>query len=147
MSFVPALALIFLLCVIRFIALRRRSPVEEISGPHPRSWIYGSLLDLLFPPAYGDLEFGWQKQYGPVYRIKGFCGADHLIVSDPLALQHILTSSLFSRSPGMQNLIQLIDSDKSVVALPVSGMSYLLLLTLNHLSQSQGNDIEGLVLP
>jgi hypothetical protein len=34
----------------------------------------GNLAQLMLSRTYGDPEFEWQKQYGPVYRIKGCFG-------------------------------------------------------------------------
>ncbi|KAJ7250350.1 cytochrome P450 [Mycena rebaudengoi] len=100
----------FLACfgaVLAFRRLRRKS-IESISGPPSFSWIYGNLPDILFPQNYGDHEFDWQRRYGPVYRIKGCFGANHLVVSDPLSLQYILHSSAFQRGPTWANMVYLL---------------------------------------
>jgi hypothetical protein len=75
--------------------LRRKSALRNIPGPLPPSWIYGlllfpdgldaystftgNMLELMFPPMYGENEFAWQKMYGTVYRVKGCFGvSQHL---------------------------------------------------------------------
>jgi hypothetical protein len=32
------------------------------------------MLQLFFPKIYGEHEFEWQRQYGPLYRINGVFG-------------------------------------------------------------------------
>jgi hypothetical protein len=93
----------------------------------------GNLAQLILPRSYGDLEFEWQKQYGPVYRIKGCFGVswsrmhgfppfnlifqqDRLIISDPLSLQFILNGSSFQRSPTLQNTFLTLFGQDSMIA-------------------------------
>jgi hypothetical protein len=70
--------------------VRRKSWISDIPGPPSPSWLYGrplslrslrltkeisgNLVQLLIPESHGDYEFGWQRQYGPVYRVRGCFG-------------------------------------------------------------------------
>ncbi|KAJ6488751.1 cytochrome P450 [Mycena sanguinolenta] len=66
------------------------------------------MRQLLLSTEYGDYEFTWQKIYGSVYRLKGCFGQERLMVSDPVAIQYLLNSPSFCKSPileGMANLL------------------------------------------
>ncbi|KAJ7274669.1 cytochrome P450 [Mycena rebaudengoi] len=100
MSFAVVLPAILALVVFtRSATSRRRRPIARVPGPHATSWVYGNMLQLYLPATWGEFEFPWQRQYGPLYRIKGCFGEDCLVVSDPRSLQHILSGGLFARSP------------------------------------------------
>ncbi|KAJ7274710.1 cytochrome P450 [Mycena rebaudengoi] len=101
MSFAVVLPAILVLVVFTCSAIsRRRRPIARVPGPHATSWVYGNMLQLYLPATWGEFEFPWQRQYGPLYRIKGCFGEDRLVVSDPRSIQHILLSGgLFTRSP------------------------------------------------
>ncbi|KAJ6489597.1 cytochrome P450 [Mycena vitilis] len=90
------------------------SLVGKLPGPPAPSWIYGHMLQLVFPSVYGEFEYGWQKTYGTVYRIKGMFGEDRLMVSDPVALQHILNNRSFIRAPAQLQTGKLIFGERSV---------------------------------
>ncbi|KAJ7249999.1 cytochrome P450 [Mycena rebaudengoi] len=109
MSFAVILPAILLFVVFtrRVISCHRRS-IARVPGPHATSWAYG---------AWGEFEFPWQKQYGPLYRIKGCFGEDRLVVSDPRSLQHILSGTLFARPPGIQNSTKVVFGEGSVLVL------------------------------
>ncbi|KAJ7635237.1 cytochrome P450 [Roridomyces roridus] len=97
--------------------LRRGSAVRKIAGPPSPSWIFGNMLQLLIPYQYGDHEFGWQKIYGALYRIKGCFGEDRLIISDPVALQFIVTNlHKFEHSPMLTHFLGLVYDKKSIVS-------------------------------
>ncbi|KAJ7249976.1 cytochrome P450 [Mycena rebaudengoi] len=103
MSFAVILpaVLLFVVFTRRAISRHRRS-IGRVPGPHATSWVYGNMLQLYLPATWGEFEFPWQKQYGPVYHIKGCFG----IVSSCLTrvpFQHILSGTLFARPPGIQN--------------------------------------------
>ncbi|KAJ7843795.1 cytochrome P450 [Mycena olivaceomarginata] len=83
--------------------LRRSSTLRHVSGPPSPSWVFGNMRQLMLPHTYGDYEFEWQKKYGPVYRFKGCFGQDRLMISDPVALQHILNSPQFKFGPILEN--------------------------------------------
>ncbi|KAJ7274721.1 hypothetical protein C8J57DRAFT_1505481 [Mycena rebaudengoi] len=100
MSFAVVLPAILVLVVFTRSAISRcRRPIARVPGPHATSWVYGNMLHLYLPATWGEFEFPWQRQYGPLYRIKGCFGEDYLVVSDPRSLQHILSGGLFTRSP------------------------------------------------
>ncbi|KAF7370113.1 Cytochrome P450 [Mycena sanguinolenta] len=80
---------------VLWFAFRRRSVLRTIPGPLSPSWIYGNMLEFLLPPTYGQNEFAWQEIYGKVYRIRGCFGQQRLVISDPLALGHIIKSPNF----------------------------------------------------
>ncbi|KAJ7927011.1 cytochrome P450, partial [Mycena leptocephala] len=81
--------------------------IRHVPGPPSPSWIFGNMRQLLLPSKYGEYEFGWQKLYGPVYRLKGCFGQDRLMVSDPVSLQYILNSPHFTFGPTLEDIIYL----------------------------------------
>ncbi|KAF8142904.1 cytochrome P450 [Mycena galopus ATCC 62051] len=99
-----------------YLVYRRRSAIRNIPGPLSPSWIFGHMLQLLLPTEYGDHEFNWQRLYGPVYRLKGCFGQDRLMVSDPLALQHVLNSNHFEHGPSLDTAVSLLFEEKCVMA-------------------------------
>ncbi|KAJ7222873.1 cytochrome P450 [Mycena haematopus] len=104
-----------LVTVLIFVAFKSRSSlVGKLPGPPARSWIYGNMLELIFPHVYGEFEFEWQKKYGALYRIKGVFGEDILMVSDPEAIQHIMNNHNFVRAPTQVQKGKLIFGERSV---------------------------------
>ncbi|KAJ7290105.1 cytochrome P450 [Mycena rebaudengoi] len=97
------------------LASRSRTSLKEIQGPPSSSWIYGHLRELLLSSEYGEHEFKWQSQYGSLYKIKGVCGEDRLMVSDPGALKQIMgDTETFVRSDHHQQIVlSLIGRDHS----------------------------------
>ncbi|KAF7364447.1 Cytochrome P450 [Mycena sanguinolenta] len=93
----------FIASITIYLVFRRRSTIHNIPGPPSPSWTFGHMLHLFLLPRYGDLEFKWQKLYGPVYRVKGCFGQDRLMISDPLALHHVLNSNHFEHGPSLAN--------------------------------------------
>ncbi|KAF7302862.1 PAH-inducible cytochrome P450 monooxygenase [Mycena kentingensis (nom. inval.)] len=81
------------------LATRKSSTVADIPGPESHSWVYGNMLQLVFPSIYGEFEFKWLKTFGPAYKFKGVFGEDRLMLSDPAAVQHVLNNHSFIRSP------------------------------------------------
>ncbi|KAJ7917477.1 cytochrome P450 [Mycena leptocephala] len=63
-----------------------------------------NMIQLVLAENYGDDEFGWHKQYGPVYRVKGCFGEDRLVVSDPQASKYILNNPAIIHSPNNAGL-------------------------------------------
>ncbi|KAJ7740374.1 cytochrome P450 [Mycena metata] len=102
--------------LIYLIFRRRRSTIHNIPGPPSPSWTFGHMLQLFLPAEYGAHEFNWQKLYGPVYRLKGCFGQDRLMVSDPLALQHVLNSNHFEHGPSIDNAVSSLFEEKCVMA-------------------------------
>ncbi|KAJ7292658.1 cytochrome P450 [Mycena rebaudengoi] len=112
--FVAALLVVpvFILSLLRYL---RQSAVASIPGPSAPSWIYGNMLEFVFPSINGEHEFRWQKQYGPTYRIKGVFGEDRLIISDPTALKHIMNNNRdFVRAPTQFQMGKLVFGERSV---------------------------------
>ncbi|KAF7336142.1 Cytochrome P450 [Mycena venus] len=99
-----------------YFALYRRNNLRDIPGPPSSSWIFGNMLQLMLPPQYGDHEFTWLTEFGPVYLIKGCFGQNRLMVSDPLALQYILNSPHFGHGPNLENAINLMFDQNAIMA-------------------------------
>ncbi|KAJ7480663.1 cytochrome P450 [Mycena latifolia] len=120
MQNVPILALaVTVACaMVSLRLLRSRSSnsnfVATIPGPPSPSWIYGNMIQLLLAENYGDHEFRWQRQYGPVYRVRGCLGEDRLVVSDPEALRHILNNPAITRPPSILKTVKLLFGERSV---------------------------------
>ncbi|KAK7063641.1 PAH-inducible cytochrome P450 monooxygenase [Favolaschia claudopus] len=117
LSDAPFIAGIALSTLVVFIASklwRSSSMVDKLPGPPSSSWLYGNMLQLVFPRIYGEFEFDWQKKYGTVYRIKGVFGENLLIVSDPTAIQHIMNNHSFIRAPIQWRKGELIFGRRSV---------------------------------
>ncbi|KAJ7260302.1 cytochrome P450 [Mycena haematopus] len=101
-----------------YYSLHRRSKasLRNIPGPPSLSWTFGNMLQLLLSPQYGDHEFAWLKEFGPVYLVKGCFGQNRLMISDPLALQYIMNSPHFGHGATSENIIDLIFDPNTVVA-------------------------------
>ncbi|KAF7321244.1 hypothetical protein HMN09_00213500 [Mycena chlorophos] len=98
------------------LALRRKSVLEDVNGPPAESWLYGNMLQLMFPPSFGTYDFPWQERYGLLYRFKGCFGENRLMVSDATALHHILHSpTLFMHGPVIDNASHLVHGSKAIV--------------------------------
>ncbi|KAJ7342473.1 cytochrome P450 [Mycena albidolilacea] len=102
--------------VALYLLFRHQSPIQNIPGPPSPSWIFGHMRQLMLASRFGDYEFQWLKRYGPVYRLKGCFGQDRLMVADPTALQYILNSPSFYRSPLKDNIAYLLFGEKSVIS-------------------------------
>ncbi|KAJ6541681.1 cytochrome P450 [Mycena capillaripes] len=92
----------------------RSSLAAQLPGPPAASWIYGNMLQLSFPSFHGEFEYEWQKKYGSLYRIKGMFGQDRLMVSDPVAVQHIINSRSFIRAPTQLQMGKLVFGERSI---------------------------------
>ncbi|KAF7336314.1 Cytochrome P450 [Mycena venus] len=99
-----------------YFAMHWRNNLRNIPGPPSSSWTFGNMLQLLLPPQYGDHEFTWLEEFGPVYLVKGCFGQNRLMISDHLALQHILNSSCFEHGPALTNLADLVLDQNAVMA-------------------------------
>ncbi|KAJ7455837.1 cytochrome P450 [Mycena latifolia] len=88
--------------------------VATLPGPPSPSWIYGNMIQLVLAENYGDHEYRWQKQFGPVYRIKGCFGEDRLMVSDPQALKYIINNPAFTRTPSELKNAHVVFGEESV---------------------------------
>ncbi|KAF8205201.1 cytochrome P450 [Mycena galopus ATCC 62051] len=111
-----AISLVVLVLIVAlYSAVRPQSVIQHIRGPSSPSWIFGHMRQLLLSSPFGDHEYQWLKLYGAVYRLKGMFGQDRLMVADPVALQYILNSSSFFRSPLKDNIAYLLFGEKSVI--------------------------------
>ncbi|KAJ6516675.1 cytochrome P450 [Mycena vitilis] len=107
--------LFFVAILVGYLSFRPTSTIRNIAGPRSPTWLFGNMIQLHLPPTYGDFEFTWQKIYGPLYKVMGCYGQERLMVSDPVALQHILNSPHFPFSPEAKNIIHLIFGKKSMM--------------------------------
>ncbi|KAJ7455721.1 cytochrome P450 [Mycena latifolia] len=107
-------ALVFFLGLRLMRSRFQSNPIAAVRGPPSPSWLYGNMVQLSLAENYGDHEFQWQKQYGPLYRIKGCLGQDRLVVSDPQALKYILNNPTLIRSPGNSKTFHLLFGKQSV---------------------------------
>ncbi|KAF7336151.1 Cytochrome P450 [Mycena venus] len=115
MAYTIVLAAVVSAMVLYHLVLQRRSSVQWIAGPPSPSWIFGHMRQLLLSTKFGDHEFQWLKVYGSVYRLKGCFWQDRLMVADPVALQYILNSPSFYRSPVKDNTAYLLFGENSVI--------------------------------
>ncbi|KAL4062012.1 cytochrome P450 [Scleroderma citrinum] len=69
-----------------------RTNLAQIRGPTPTSFLLGSTLELYQEEA-GKTDFDWQRVYGDVVHFKSILGEDQLLIADPKALYHILSTS------------------------------------------------------
>ncbi|EIW80413.1 cytochrome P450 [Coniophora puteana RWD-64-598 SS2] len=69
-----------------------RISVSDLAGPSPSSFLLGNLKEL-YQGLVGDADLEWTKLYGGIVRFKGAVGEDMLLVSDPKALQYIISSA------------------------------------------------------
>nr|GAT46405.1 predicted protein [Mycena chlorophos] len=100
------------------LALRPKSILQDIDGPPAESWLYGNMLQLMFPPSgsFGTYDFPWQERYGFLYRFKGCFGENRLMVSDATALHHMLHNpTLFMHGPVIDNASHLVHGSKAIV--------------------------------
>ncbi|KAF5362054.1 hypothetical protein D9756_002095 [Leucocoprinus leucothites] len=67
----------------------RKSPIDNLPGPPPRSWLFGNIPDFFNPNGW-DFHRQILKCYGGIFRIRGFLGERLLVVYDADALYHIL---------------------------------------------------------
>ncbi|KAF7345290.1 Cytochrome P450 [Mycena sanguinolenta] len=104
-----------LVAALYLIHRRPQNSIPNIMGPPSPSWLFGHMRQLLLASRFGDYEFRWLKHYGAVYRLKGCFGQDRLMVADPLALQYIVNSPSFCRSPTKDNIAYLLFGERSVI--------------------------------
>ncbi|KIY71128.1 cytochrome P450 [Cylindrobasidium torrendii FP15055 ss-10] len=72
--------------------MRSRSTLARIPGPAAETFLLGNLREI-FQSQAGEKDFQWIQEYGDVVRVKGVCGEDRLLISDPKALQYIFQTS------------------------------------------------------
>ncbi|KAJ7058680.1 cytochrome P450, partial [Mycena amicta] len=86
--------------VPRHDSLRSKSAVDILTGPPSKSWIFGNLHELLLAPVYGQYEFRWLEDCGPVYTLRGCFGESRVMVSDPAGVRFIVNGDAFVWAPG-----------------------------------------------
>ncbi|KAJ6523752.1 hypothetical protein B0H19DRAFT_1276840 [Mycena capillaripes] len=111
-AIVAACSIILLNLILR--RLFNSDIVATVPGPPSPSWIYGNMIQLVLADNYGDHEFGWPKQFGPVYRVKGCFGEDRLMVSDSQALKYILNNPAIIHSPNNAKTFPVVFGEESV---------------------------------
>ncbi|KAF0715698.1 Aste57867_3239 [Aphanomyces stellatus] len=89
-----------------------RSPLSRVPGPPPSSFIFGHVLDILARvdgwSLVGDFpepHMSYLKQFGRAVHLRMFT-TETVHFTDPKAVQHILTSSLYERDSVGQVLAQ-----------------------------------------
>ncbi|KAJ7692718.1 cytochrome P450 [Mycena rosella] len=102
--------------LVLFSTIRQQRSIQRIPGPPPSSWLLGNMLQLFLPP-YGYYDDIWRKTYGTVYRFQGCFGRDRLMISDPLALQHILNSGEFEFAPIFDTLFRWLFGERNMAVL------------------------------
>ncbi|KDQ64165.1 hypothetical protein JAAARDRAFT_201556 [Jaapia argillacea MUCL 33604] len=101
-------------CAVLYATYHRftRISLGDIRGPEPESFLLGNLRQLQQDTA-GHADFEWTNRYGGIVRIKGPFGEDKLMISDPKALQYILSTSgyNFIKSPDRRELTRALTGD------------------------------------
>ncbi|KAJ6561523.1 cytochrome P450 [Mycena vulgaris] len=82
--------LLFLSLFAALWILRRRRWASNIDGPPSQSLLLGNLLQMIAPATGRDWQVDAGNKYGGVVKIKGLLNQPSLLVSDPVALHHIL---------------------------------------------------------
>ncbi|KAJ6561525.1 cytochrome P450 [Mycena vulgaris] len=82
--------LLFLSLFAALWILRRRRWASNIDGPPSHSLLLGNLLQMIAPATGRDWQVDAGNKYGGVVKIKGLLNQPSLLVSDPVALHHIL---------------------------------------------------------
>ncbi|KAJ7182394.1 cytochrome P450 [Mycena crocata] len=116
MQYAVACTILAAVTMAVYMMFGRKNPMHNIAGPPSPSWIFGHLRQLLLASNFGDYEYRWLRAYGPIYRLKGCLGQDRLMVSDPIALQHVLNTPDFGQAPVLLNMIRLLFGEKCVLS-------------------------------
>ncbi|TFK29501.1 cytochrome P450 [Coprinopsis marcescibilis] len=66
-----------------------KSPLDNLDGPAPKSFLKGSFSELVNPHAW-DYHIEVAEKYGSVFKFSGYLGQEALYAFDPKALHHIL---------------------------------------------------------
>ncbi|KAF5392163.1 hypothetical protein D9757_001398 [Collybiopsis confluens] len=78
----------------------RRSPISNIPGPSPKSWLNGNLEQLFDPVAGWDFHESLMKRYGNTALVHGSFGQKILYTYDPKAMHSVLLQqNLTTQSP------------------------------------------------
>ncbi|SCV68844.1 BQ2448_965 [Microbotryum intermedium] len=72
--------------------LRRRQNLSRIPGPPSHSVLLGNLDRITSEPP-GAPQKDWSRQYGGLFKFRGFLGEERLCVTDPIALSHVVVQN------------------------------------------------------
>ncbi|KAH9965228.1 cytochrome P450 [Russula dissimulans] len=86
---------LFLVCIYGTRKARRKTPLNDLPGPQPESFLLGNLRQLMREQV-GSYDVRLQENHGMVANIKAPFGDDRLWVSDPKAIQYILQTSRYN---------------------------------------------------
>ncbi|KDQ64164.1 hypothetical protein JAAARDRAFT_201555 [Jaapia argillacea MUCL 33604] len=108
-NFQPLYALVGV--AVLYVVYRRftRISLADIRGPEPENYLIGNMRQLQQGIA-GVPDFEWTNAYGGIVHLKAPFGEDKLLVSDPKALQYILSTSgyNFTKSPDRRELTRIL---------------------------------------
>ncbi|KAF7297469.1 Cytochrome P450 [Mycena indigotica] len=105
-----ALAALALAIVYAAVNMKPRDGgIATLPGPMSSSWLYGNMRELLLSTQYGAFEFAWQKTFGPVYRVKACFGRQRVLLADPQAMAHVLSSPDFEHTPTFEHTTALVE--------------------------------------
>ncbi|KJA28785.1 hypothetical protein HYPSUDRAFT_33137 [Hypholoma sublateritium FD-334 SS-4] len=86
------LGLTFFVYIYRLYRRLTRTPLSDLPGPEPKTFVAGNLHQFLHGQA-GEIDLQWQAEYGDVVKFKGPFGQDILLISDPKAVQYFYHTS------------------------------------------------------
>jgi len=84
-----------LVCIYGMWKARRKTPLDDLPGLPPESFLLGNLRQLMREQV-GSYDLRLQENHGMVANIKAPFGDDRLWVSDPKAIQYILQTSRYN---------------------------------------------------
>ncbi|GAA5976836.1 hypothetical protein JCM10908_005646 [Rhodotorula pacifica] len=70
------------------------SPLRGVPGPPSEHPLWGNLRPLIDEDP-GRAHADWSEKYGGVVRYRGLLGGDRLVLTDPAALNHVLTANTY----------------------------------------------------
>ncbi|KAI0776891.1 cytochrome P450 [Trametes elegans] len=89
LEYVVFLCATYLFWKVLTLAMRPKSPLDNIDGPPSPSWLTGHLLRLYDKQGW-DFHRELQTKYGPVSRLQSLFGRPMLCIYDPVALHSII---------------------------------------------------------
>lgn len=91
--FLPILLLLYLIWPFLTLLVRQHvSPLRRLRGPVSPSFFLGNLMQM-HDQENTDLIATWEKEFGSVFTYRGFVGGCRLMVTDPVAVAHILANA------------------------------------------------------
>lgn len=82
----------------KHIWLQVTSPLRDLPGPEPSSWLFGN-LKAISNAEPSELHDRWVDEYGPTIRYKVLFGRDKFYTLDTKALNHILVNTHIYQKP------------------------------------------------